>query len=465
MDKDKKWEALSMRDRAFLIRQAVRNGITDINSIKNLYVESQQGIKLGVPYKTFEAGSDYDYYNAAPENMPAKNSTHWTSRNPHTGQLLKSPNHPTYDMMIDGERGAGFKIEQIGDREYSFPIEHRFDGEENQTVEGSLGYQHKFSGEEDLSQIINSFSNTNTSPSEEYLKKMTESSIPLRSNFEDASHYEQDFYNQKISGLRDITKDVTSGQGYLYNHNLIPHGNVIKAKDKPFYYLVRDDVQSYLPLDMYEVLYNQDPKSYGTFRKELPKRNYIGGKTSKITREKTAKLIPGFIDSIVAISKRHHINPEVLYHRISKEGYLDKEAWKYNYEGTVKDQKQYWQNVPNREVNGFMEFGLDDAGSLLKEGKIKLTKPVSWEEIDATNEKNRDVISVVTPTVWDALEIKAGDLRRRQDIMKKMGFKGKDLDTWTNASYNLGVSHKDLKNRKYIERNYTIPDYSHFIKK
>lgn len=138
MDKDKKWEALSMRDRAFLIRQAVRNGITDINSIKNLYVESQQGIKLGVPYKTFEAGSDYDYYNAAPENMPAKNSTHWTSRNPHTGQLLKSPNHPTYDMMIDGERGAGFKIEQIGDREYSFPIEHRFDGKSNNSTDNYI---------------------------------------------------------------------------------------------------------------------------------------------------------------------------------------------------------------------------------------------------------------------------------------------------------------------------------------
>lgn len=338
-------------------------------------------------------------------------------------------------------------------------------GGKTNTVEGSLDYRHKFSGEEDLSQIINSFSNTNTSPSEEYLKKMTESPIPLRSNFEDASHYEQDFYNQKISGLRDITKDVTSGQGYLYNHNLIPQGNIIKAKDKPFYYLVKDDVQSYLPLDMYEVLYNQDPKSYATFRKELPKRDYIGGKTSKITREKTAKLIPGLIDSIVATSKRHNINPEVLYHRISKEGYLDKKAFNYNYEGSLKDQEQYWQNVINQEVNGFMDFGLDDAGTLLKEGKIKLTKPVSWEEIDATNEKGRDVVSVVTPTVWDALEIKAGDLRRRQDIMKKMGFRGKDLDTWTNASYNLGVSHKDLKNRKYIKRNYTIPDYSHFIKK
>lgn len=370
MNNDNKWGALSMRDRAFLIRQAVKNGITDIGSIRDTW-------------------------------------------------------------------------------------EHRFGGEEN------------------LPKIIDSYSITATSPSEEYLKKMTESHIPLQSNFKDADSYEQKVYNQKVSGIQDITKDVTSGQGYLYNHHSIPFmHNIIKAKDRPFYYLVADDVQSYLPLDMYDVLYRQDlkdeqknAKAYARFRKELPKRDYIGGETPKITREKTAKLIPGFIDSIVATSKRHHINPEVLYHRISKEGYLDKKAWEYNHTGTVKDQEQYWQNVPNQEVNGFMEFGLDDAGSLLKEGKIKLTKPVSWEEMDATNEKKRDVISVVTPTVWDALEIKAGDLRRRQDIMKKLGFRGKDLDTWTNASYNLGVSHKDLKNRKYIEKNYTIPDYSHFIKK
>lgn len=37
MSKRDKWEALSMRDRALLIREAVRNGITDINSIRDTW--------------------------------------------------------------------------------------------------------------------------------------------------------------------------------------------------------------------------------------------------------------------------------------------------------------------------------------------------------------------------------------------------------------------------------------------
>lgn len=42
MSNNNKWGALSMKDRAFLIRQAVKNGITDLGEVKNLYQESHQ---------------------------------------------------------------------------------------------------------------------------------------------------------------------------------------------------------------------------------------------------------------------------------------------------------------------------------------------------------------------------------------------------------------------------------------
>lgn len=42
MSNNNKWEALSMKDRAFLIRQAVKNGITDVGEVKKLYQESHQ---------------------------------------------------------------------------------------------------------------------------------------------------------------------------------------------------------------------------------------------------------------------------------------------------------------------------------------------------------------------------------------------------------------------------------------
>ena len=127
--KNNRWRALSMKDRAFLIREGIRNGITDLNEVRDLYNNSH---RLGTPYRTFEAGSDYDYYNAAPENKPDNNDGHWTSRNPYTGQILKHKEHPTYYKTVQGEKEAGYEIKQIGDREYSFPRgSHQFSGEEN----------------------------------------------------------------------------------------------------------------------------------------------------------------------------------------------------------------------------------------------------------------------------------------------------------------------------------------------
>ena len=43
------WQALSMHDRAFLIREAVRNGITDINSIRDTWEHRFDGTKDNVP--------------------------------------------------------------------------------------------------------------------------------------------------------------------------------------------------------------------------------------------------------------------------------------------------------------------------------------------------------------------------------------------------------------------------------
>lgn len=42
MSNKNKWEALSMKDRAFLMREGIRNGITDLNEIRDLYNQSHQ---------------------------------------------------------------------------------------------------------------------------------------------------------------------------------------------------------------------------------------------------------------------------------------------------------------------------------------------------------------------------------------------------------------------------------------
>lgn len=56
---------------------------------------AKDGIKLGVPYRV---DGDYNYAEVHPENTP-KPGEHWPSRNPVTGLLLKSKDHPTFDLL------------------------------------------------------------------------------------------------------------------------------------------------------------------------------------------------------------------------------------------------------------------------------------------------------------------------------------------------------------------------------
>ena len=90
MNNNDRWSALSMKDRAALIDIYVKSGITDLGDIRKSY--------NGIPYRDFNT-SEYDYFNAHPDNAPTKEGEHWTSRNPYTGRLLKREDHPTFDLM------------------------------------------------------------------------------------------------------------------------------------------------------------------------------------------------------------------------------------------------------------------------------------------------------------------------------------------------------------------------------
>lgn len=64
--------------------------------------------RLGVPYKSLPNEDEYDYYNAY--SVPEGNS-HWDSRNPTTGRILKSDEHPTFmDKTVPSEYEAGYKF-------------------------------------------------------------------------------------------------------------------------------------------------------------------------------------------------------------------------------------------------------------------------------------------------------------------------------------------------------------------
>ena len=100
-NKNDRWSALSLKDRAVLMNMYITNGISDLKEMKRHY--------NGIPYRDLNT-SDYDYFNASPEMIPTEEGQHWDSRNPHTGQILKSENHPTFDLAVEGEKNAGYKI-------------------------------------------------------------------------------------------------------------------------------------------------------------------------------------------------------------------------------------------------------------------------------------------------------------------------------------------------------------------
>ncbi len=64
--------------------------------------------RLGVPYKSLPNEDEYDYYNAY--EVPEGDS-HWSSRNPTTGRVLKSDQHPTFSShTVPNEYESGFKF-------------------------------------------------------------------------------------------------------------------------------------------------------------------------------------------------------------------------------------------------------------------------------------------------------------------------------------------------------------------
>lgn len=102
-----------MGDRMELMKLYTSQGIYNLKDMRSHY--------NGVPYRDLHS-SDYDYFNAHPSNIAKTKYEHSTSRNPKTGQLLKSENHPTFDLMINGEEQAGYKVVRGNDGNlYSIP--------------------------------------------------------------------------------------------------------------------------------------------------------------------------------------------------------------------------------------------------------------------------------------------------------------------------------------------------------
>lgn len=307
----------------------------------------------------------------------------------------------------------------------------------------------KFGGEKDklpqftLGDITTEFYSSEPSFYEKTLPK-----VPLQKR-EESYDYDANKYRGVPQGFVDITDDFNNGEYWLYDN---ANFDVYKDPKTQRYYANKYGATGEVDLTGFEKY------DYPTFRKMLPKRDYIGGDTDE-TRNKMWDKLPRVKSRVAELANEYGIDKNVLYHRLRKEGFIDHVTKDYNTKFSVKEQKNIDNMILDLYYNPFDSFGLDYAGGLLSEGKIKLLHNIPWTPQERDNEKGVIVPSLDTNNVNNALEIKAADMAYRQNELRKRGIKDKDINMYLNAAYNLGLYHKDLDETNWIKENYTVPNY------
>ena len=193
--------------------------------------------------------------------------------------------------------------------------------------------------------------------------------------------------------------------------------------------------------------------------------DYIGGTEEESIRKMINKM-PETIKEITSIAKQYNINPNVLIHRLGQEGAITDFIKDYNYNYNKEQQKNVDSSFFEESYDGFKSFGLDHTGSLLKEGKVKLKHPINWWDVDATNEDSIKVNAATSDSNYGNVILQAATMEYiKNELSKRKDIPKKDIDMYTNAAYNLGLNHKDLKETNWIKRNYTVPEYNNEKKK
>lgn len=262
-----------------------------------------------------------------------------------------------------------------------------------------------------------------------------------------------------LGGLKDGTFVDRFKQGFKYQekykdiNGLKDDGTKAKiGKEKTI-----DEMNSkmlYVPKKEPEVIINP-PFLEGQVYKEI--KDYIGGSPTQ-ARKKAFNKMPRIKEKIIELANTYGVDKNLLAHRLTKEGWIDKRIQEYNKTGSLK-QRDFWDKAILREVNAFEDLGLDDAATNLAKGNYNMRNELPFWTIDADNEKGRKVYSIVANSLFDALEFQAADMEYRKNELLKRGYPEENINTYINAAYNLGLYHKDLDDVEWINKTYTVPNY------
>lgn len=268
-----KWGALSIKDRASLIDMYLKSGIKELSEMKKHY--------NGVPYRDFNT-SDYDYFNASPEMIPTEEGQHWDSRNPHTGQILKSENHPTFDLAVEGEKNAGYKIVRGYDGNlYSIPNQPDNYVEKPNILDGTETEQ----------------TTTSESPSKKHVEDVIRTTRGATGKFISSEYPYVD--TGQLRYLMDSWKVMRGNNDYIAPKDDNYTGTAIKdgklQTDNGLGFATQKELEDklgYIPKDFVDTyVYGDIPfEELGVFKKDVsPERHVLRSKVEKV--EKSGKNI------------------------------------------------------------------------------------------------------------------------------------------------------------------------------
>lgn len=268
-----------------------------------------------------------------------------------------------------------------------------------------------------------------------------------------------------VDGFEDITDDIRRGKAMLYDKEQLSPSRYFQDRNGRVY--IMNTWAKNPDIGDMDELFADDIKAM------LPKRDYIGGKPME-ARIEAARRIPGFTGKVYERATAYGIDPNLLLHRLIREGYIDNRIREYNGKLVpdsdnrnfiyTDEQPDYWKNRWNEtNINGYEELGLDYTGSELLDGKYNLLDPsVTWQSVDWTDDEpgyQRSGIGMAGD-LNAMIEGTAAAMKYRHDLAKeRYNPEGNDEWYYTNAMFNMGQNNDRLDDIEYVRKQYQYPDY------
>lgn len=152
---------------------------------------------------------------------------------------------------------------------------------------------------------------------------------------------------------------------------------------------------------------------------------------------------PEMGQAVDSVANVYGINPGMLRSRLDREGPVDEEIKLHNmYFDSDPTLVRNGKNLFNASVPagyGPKRFGLDDVGTMINEGKVKL-KGENYSTGDFTNEKGRQTLAASGDTFADNVGLMAATLRYFKDVaaQRHPDLSDYELNRYASGYYNRG---------------------------